>query len=77
MYYVYLARCADNSLYAGYTHDLKGREFVHNQGKGARYTRSRLPIKIVYSEAFETKSEAMKREYALKRLKKRDKENLL
>jgi len=76
-YYAYLARCNDNSLYAGYTADLKSREVKHNEGKGARYTRTRKPIKIVYHEEFKTKSEAMKREYQLKHLKKSDKENLI
>jgi len=76
-YYAYLARCNDNSLYAGYTTDLKNREEAHNEGKGARYTRMRKPVKIVYSEEFETKSEAMKREWELKKIKKVDKERLV
>lgn len=76
-YYVYLARCSDDSLYAGYTTDLKNRETAHNEGKGARYTRMRRPIKIVYFEEFENKSEAMKREYQLKHLKKSEKEKLI
>ncbi len=76
-YYVYLARCSDDSLYAGYTTDLKNRETAHNEGKGARYTRMRRPIKIVYFEEFKTKSEAMKREYELKHCKKAEKENLI
>ncbi len=49
-YYAYLARCSDDSLYAGYTNDIKERELAHNEGKGARYTRMRRPIKIVYFE---------------------------
>ena len=76
-FFAYLARCSDNTLYAGYTNDLEGREAKHNDGKGARYTRMRLPVKIVYSEEFETKSEAMKRECAIKRLQKKDKEALI
>lgn len=76
-YYVYLARCNDDSLYAGYTTDLKRREAKHNEGKGAHYTRIRRPIKIVYHEEFETKSAAMKREYQLKHLRKKDKESLI
>ena len=76
-YYAYLARCNDDSLYAGYTNDLVNREEKHNEGKGARYTRMRAPVKIVYHEEFKTKSEAMKREYELKHLRKIDKENLL
>jgi putative endonuclease len=76
-FYVYIARCNDDSLYTGYTNDLKEREKKHNDGEGARYTRGRGPVKIVYSEEFETKSEAMKREYAIKRLKRGDKEKLI
>lgn len=75
-YYAYLARCKDGSLYAGYTADLKNRERKHNEGKGAHYTRMRRPVKIVYYEEFKTRSEAMKREYQFKHLKKSDKENL-
>ena len=76
-YYAYLARCKDDSLYAGYTTDLKKRETKHNEGKGAHYTRIRRPIKIVYHEKFETKSAAMKCEYQLKHLRKKDKESLI
>ncbi len=76
-YYAYLARCSDGTLYAGYTNDLKEREAKHNQGAGARYTRARTPIKIIYSEEFETKPEAMRREYEFKKLKKDDKEKLV
>lgn len=76
-YYAYFARCCDASLYAGYTDDLKKRELAHNEGKGARYTRARLPVKIIYFEVFSSKSEAMKREYQFKRLTKKDKELLV
>ena len=71
MYYTYIAKCADNSLYCGYTDNIENRERMHNLGKGAKYTRSRLPLKIVYYEEFETKSEALKREYAIKKLTRR------
>jgi len=77
MHYIYLARCADGSLYTGYTTDLEKREMVHNSGKGAAYTRSRLPIKIVYSEVFSTRSQAMKREYEIKQFTKKKKEELV
>ncbi|MBU0457972.1 GIY-YIG nuclease family protein [Patescibacteria group bacterium] len=77
LHYFYLARCSDDTLYSGYTIDLKAREEKHNSGKGARYTRARLPIKIVYSEEFETLSEARKREAEVKGWEKRDKEALL
>jgi putative endonuclease len=76
-FYAYLARCSDGSLYAGYTVDLAEREAKHNEGKGARYTRVRLPVEIVYSEELETKSEAMKREFQIKKLSKKDKEDLV
>jgi putative endonuclease len=76
-YYVYLARCSDDTLYTGYTTDLRKREIRHNEGKGAVYTCNRRPVKIVYHEEFDTKSKAMKREYQIKRLRKQDKENLI
>jgi len=76
-FYTYLARCSDGSLYTGYTVDLNEREAKHNEGKGARYTRVRLPVKIVYSEEFQTKSGAMKREYEIKCLSKKEKEGLV
>ena len=72
-----MMRCGDGTLYTGYTNDLENREAKHNEGKGAHYTRIRRPVKIVYSEEFETKSEAMKREHQIKRLKKKDKEGLV
>lgn len=76
-YYAYLARCNDNTLYAGYTNDLKEREIKHNDGKGAHYTKIRRPIKIVYSEGFVNRSDAMKRECQLKKLKRDEKEDLI
>ena len=76
-FYTYLARCNDGTLYAGYTVDLAKREAKHNEGKGARYTRARLPVEIVYSEEFDTKSEALQREYQMKQLTKKDKEALI
>lgn len=76
-YFAYLVRCSDNSLYAGYTNNLEKREFAHNEGKGARYTRMRRPVKIVYFEEFKNRDEAMKREYQLKHLNKKQKERLI
>lgn len=76
-WYVYMLRCRDNSLYTGYTDDVKRRESVHNTGKGAKYTKSRLPVKLVYWEVFEEKSQALKREYAIKRLSKQEKEDMI
>ena len=66
--YVYILLCSDNTLYTGWTNDLEERLCAHNSGTGAKYTRMRLPVKLVYTENFETKSEAMKREYEIKKL---------
>jgi len=77
MYYVYLLKCVDNSLYCGYTDDVDKRIKVHNSGKGAKYTRSRLPVTLVYHETFETKSEAMHREAEIKKLSRVEKLNLI
>jgi putative endonuclease len=77
MNYVYILKCKDETLYTGYTNDLKNRIKVHNSGKGAKYTRCRLPVELVYYEEYETKSEAMKREYYIKSLKRIDKIKLI
>lgn len=77
MYYTYILRCSDQSLYTGYTNDLNKREATHNAGKGSRYTRARCPVKLVYSEAFENRHDAMRREWEIKQLKKSAKEALL
>ena len=76
MNYAYLVRCSDNSLYAGWTNDIEKRIRAHNDGTGAKYTKSRRPVTLAYLEAFETKSEAMKREAALKKLTHQQKEEL-
>ena len=73
MYYAYLLRCADDTLYAGYTDDLSKRVAVHNQGKGAKYTRSRLPVSLVYYQPVPTRSAAMAGECALKKLSRAEK----
>ncbi|MSR87519.1 GIY-YIG nuclease family protein [Candidatus Peribacteria bacterium] len=75
-HYFYLARCADASLYAGTCIDLPQREAVHNSGKGAKYTRSRLPVTIIHHEEFATLSEARKREAEVKQWPKQKKELL-
>ena len=77
MNYTYIVRCRDGSLYTGWTNDLERRMREHNAGKGAKYTKSRRPVVLVYFEAFETRQEAMSREYAIKRLKREDKLKLL
>jgi len=73
MNYVYILKCNDGSLYTGYTNNLEKRLKVHNEGKGAKYTKARLPVELVYSEKYETKSEAMRREIEIKKMKKSEK----
>ena len=68
MNYAYMVRCADGTLYTGWTNDLKRRVAAHNAGTGAKYTRSRRPVELYYWEECSTKEEAMRREAALKRL---------
>ncbi len=75
--YTYLVRCADGTFYCGWTNDLDGRIRAHNAGRGARYTRSRLPVRLIYWEEFPTRAEAMSREAAIKKLSRRDKEALV
>ncbi len=75
--YVYVLRCGDGSLYTGWTNDLKQRLAAHQSGKGAKYTRGRLPIDMVYYEELPDKSTALKRENELKNLKKAEKELLI
>lgn len=76
-HYFYLARCCGGSLYAGSCMDLLGRERLHNEGKGAKYTRSHRPIRFVYHERFQTLSAARKREAQVKTWTKAEKENLV
>lgn len=76
-HFFYIARCSDGSLYAGTCVDLAGREAKHNEGKGAKYTRSRRPVKIVYHEKFSTLSQARKREAEVKKWSREQKEKLL
>ena len=71
--YTYIVECGDGSLYTGWTNHLEERMRSHNAGTGAKYTRSRLPVRLVYYEIYATKQEAMKREYAIKQLTKKDK----
>ncbi len=76
-YFAYMLECADGSLYSGYTDDLEKRLKTHNSGRGSKYTRSRLPVRLAYFEEFETKSEAMKREAAFKKLSRAEKTELV
>ena len=71
--YTYLLRCADGTLYCGWTDNLEKRLAAHNSGKASKYTRSRLPAELVYYEVFDTKQEAMSREARIKRLSRREK----
>lgn len=76
-YYTYMVRCKDNSIYSGFTVDLDKRIETHNSGKGAKYTRVRRPVELVYFEEFETKEEAMKREWEFKQYTHKQKEILI
>jgi len=67
MPFVYIVRCSDNTLYTGWAVDVAARVRVHNAGRGAKYTRTRRPVKLVYSEELPTRAEAMKRERQIKR----------
>lgn len=73
MYFAYLVRCADGTLYGGYTTDLQKRLAAHNSGRGAKYTRSRLPVELVWWEECETREAAMSREWHVKRLSRAEK----
>lgn len=75
--YTYMLECRDGSLYTGWTNNLEKRVACHNAGKGGKYTASRLPVKLVYYETFETKQEAMRREYAIKQLSRKEKIKLV
>ena len=76
-WFVYMLECADGSLYTGISNDLARRIESHNAGKGAKYTRSRLPVKLVYSEAAPDKSEALKKEIKMKQMSRKDKLELI
>ncbi len=73
MNFVYILRCGDGSLYTGWTKDLEKRLAAHASGKGAKYTRSHLPVELVYSESYASSHEAMSRERQLKALSRREK----
>ena len=66
MNYTYILKCSDGSLYTGWTNHLEERVKAHNEGRGAKYTRGRRPVELVYYERLETKEEALRREYAIK-----------
>ena len=74
---VYLLRCADGTLYCGWTTDMEARLKAHNAGKGAKYTRSRRPVALVYTEEYEDRHEALSREWHIKRMSRAEKEKLI
>jgi len=76
-HFIYILECADGTYYTGYTTDLDRRLNAHNKGKGAKYTRTRRPVRRLYEEVFSTKQEAMQREYAIKQLTRLQKERLI
>ena len=75
--YIYILRCADGTLYTGWTNDLEKRLAAHQSGKGGKYTRARLPVEMVYAERFDTKREAMRREWEIKQLTREEKLKLI
>lgn len=77
MPYTYILRCADGTLYAGWTNDLERRLRAHRQGKASRYTRARLPVSLVYEREYTTATEARKQEAAIRRLARRQKLELI
>ena len=77
MNYTYIVKCSDETFYTGWTNDLEKRIEMHNSGKGAKYTKARLPVELVYYEAFDTKEEAMSWEWHIKRLSRSEKQKLI
>ena len=76
-YFIYIVECIDKSFYTGYTNDIEKRIKKHNSGNGAKYTKTRLPVKLIYMEEFNDKSSALKREYEIKQLSRKQKEKLI
>lgn len=74
-HFFYVLECQDKSYYAGYTNDLERRVRIHNEGKGAKYTRAKLPVRCIYYETYDCKREAMQAEYKFKQLTRRKKEH--
>jgi len=77
MNYVYLLRCSDGSLYCGWTTDQRARLDAHNSGNSAKYTRSRLPVELVYHEEYEDRHEALSREWHIKQMSRQEKQSLI
>jgi len=76
-HYTYMLRCADGTIYTGYAVDPEARLDVHNSGKGAKYTRARRPVELVYYEIFDNKGDALRREIELKKISRKEKEQLI
>lgn len=77
MNYIYIVECSDGSLYTGWTNNVEKRLKAHNEGKGAKYTKGRGPVKLVHVEEFATKEEAMRREYEIKQMSREEKKRLI
>ncbi|AZV55268.1 GIY-YIG nuclease family protein [Clostridium sp. AWRP] len=77
MNYVYILECSDGTLYTGYTNNLGKRISTHNKGKGAKYTRGRLPVKLIYFEEYVLKGDALHREFIIKKMSRQNKLNLI
>lgn len=77
MNYTYILECMDGTYYTGWTNNLEKRLKDHNDGKGAKYTKARLPVSLIYYEEFQTKEEAMRREYAIKHMTRNEKKQLI
>ena len=76
-YFTYIVRCSDGTFYTGWTDDLDKRLYAHNSGMGSRYTRARLPVELVYKEELTSKSEALRRERAIKKMSRTAKQCLI
>lgn len=76
-HFIYIIECSDGSWYTGYTTDIARRVAEHNRGEGAKYTRGRTPVKLIYQESFNSRSNAQKREYEIKKLPRNKKEELI
>lgn len=77
MFYIYILKCSDDTLYTGYTVNIENRLNTHNAGLGAKYTRGRLPVTLMYHEEFDNRSDALKREYEIKQLSRSEKLSLI
>lgn len=77
MNYTYILKCKDGTYYTGWTNNLEKRLKDHNDGKGAKYTKARRPVELVYHEMFESKEDAMKREYVIKQMTRAEKDKLI